>query len=209
MSTRFGRFATSTRGQQANKRVANKANNASKGKPPKRVTKSVKAKAQAKKPVVAKAKAKRPVAKRAAKKPVKKPAKRTSTKPTSTKGTKATKKSSSHLAKYKWKPGQSGNPAGRPKRKTMSELLYARLMQKADDVPGAAKLAKRIELGELKDLTIADLLIEITIELACKGNAPMMAEIWNRSDGKRRDADTIHEDGPTIIRTPFKVNRDE
>lgn len=28
------------------------------------------------------------------------------------------------LEKYKWKPGQSGNPKGRPRKKTLEELIY-------------------------------------------------------------------------------------
>lgn len=32
-----------------------------------------------------------------------------------------------------FKPGESGNPAGRPKRKTLTELIHAKL----DDTPGA------------------------------------------------------------------------
>ena len=38
-----------------------------------------------------------------------------------------------NIKPYQWKEGQSGNPAGRPKRKTLTELIHAKM----DDTPEA------------------------------------------------------------------------
>lgn len=46
-----------------------------------------------------------------------------------------------------WKPGQSGNPAGRPKSKTLSEAIRERLAEECEFQPGltwAAAIAERL-----------------------------------------------------------------
>jgi hypothetical protein len=49
--------------------------------------------------------------------------KKKSTKPTAVNHPANTRNPAAHLERYKWKPGVSPNPAGRPKKETPSETL--------------------------------------------------------------------------------------
>lgn len=61
-----------------------------------------------------------------------------------------------------WKPGQSGNKAGRPKEgETMTDILRAKLDK--------------------------DTFIQKVIELAEKGNTKCLEIIWDRLEGKVKD----------------------
>ncbi|MHA1572471.1 MAG: DUF5681 domain-containing protein [Alphaproteobacteria bacterium] len=68
------------------------------------------------------------------------------------------------IAPYRWKKGQSGNPKGRPKEKTLTERLRDRL--DADD-------------GKL-----ADAIVAVLIREAAKGKFPFAKEIIDRIDGR-------------------------
>tara|TARA_B100001123_G_scaffold199096_1_gene226374 strand:- start:430 stop:867 length:438 start_codon:yes stop_codon:yes gene_type:complete len=63
-----------------------------------------------------------------------------------------------------WKKGQSGNPKGRPKGRTLTDRLLKRLEQ---------------EGGE-----IADLLVDAWIREAKRGRFPQLKEILDRTEGK-------------------------
>ena len=68
----------------------------------------------------------------------------------------------------RWKPGQSGNPKGRPKSITFSE-------------------ACRKALAEAEgDETVAEVLAKAAIEFARKGSAQHLKEINDRVEGKAR-----------------------
>jgi len=66
----------------------------------------------------------------------------------------------------RWKPGQSGNPKGRPKGMTLTGLLRKAF----EDSPEKAQefIAK-------------------TIAFAMEGQAPYAKEVWERMDGKVRE----------------------
>ena len=68
-----------------------------------------------------------------------------------------------HLNPHKWKPGQSGNPGGRPKKQSMQSALEKVL----DASPEL--LAELIQTG---------------LEQAKKGDFRYWQEIFNRLDGK-------------------------
>ncbi len=71
-----------------------------------------------------------------------------------------------------WRPGQSGNPKGRPRGLTMGELL-----RRAMD--GGAVHGLTLPEGK----TLSDLLIEALIQGALMGDSRYMSIIWNRHDG--------------------------
>jgi len=75
-----------------------------------------------------------------------------------------------HLEKFKFQPGQSGNPGGRPKVKPFTE----RLRQRAEEVV-EAKRGNRTEL---------DVLVDVALDLAKKGNLEAIKFIVERTDGK-------------------------
>ena len=70
-----------------------------------------------------------------------------------------------------WKPGQSGNPKGRPKSITLSEALRAQLGQ--------------VMPGE-DEKTYAEKIALVLCEEATKGNVGAAKEIADRTEGKPR-----------------------
>lgn len=62
-----------------------------------------------------------------------------------------------------WKEGQSGNPAGRPKRKTLTELIHAKL----DDTPDGWNKLVALLLTEMFN----------------NKNKDLIKELWHYTDG--------------------------
>lgn len=75
---------------------------------------------------------------------------------------------------YRWKPGQSGNPGGRPKRKVLSDAYRAALEQ---EVP-----------GDKKGRTWAEFIADQMVMEAAKRKVPAAAELADRTEGKARQA---------------------
>lgn len=77
-----------------------------------------------------------------------------------------------HLDQYKWKPGQSGNPKGRPKKRLISDALRAKL---------------EVELGEGE--TLADLIASRIVDMIKSEDDPkaftqLFKEIVDRTEGR-------------------------
>lgn len=90
----------------------------------------------------------------------------------------------SHLKQYEWKPGQSGNPLGRPKdKKYISEALKDLL---AND-PDLLKQVVEAMLREVKS-----------------GNIPALKELLDRTEGKVADKIEGTENPVTIILRPAR-----
>lgn len=70
-----------------------------------------------------------------------------------------------------FKPGQSGNPSGRPKYKLLSEAYRAKL---AEELPDGR--------------TIAEAIVDAMTKLAMKGKYMHASEIADRVEGKPRQA---------------------
>lgn len=79
---------------------------------------------------------------------------------------------------YAWRPGQSGNPAGRPKAITISAALRHKLAEVDESDP------ERRTYVEL----IANYLVRVAAGLAGSGRSSVLAarEIANRTEGKPR-----------------------
>ncbi len=73
-----------------------------------------------------------------------------------------------------FKKGVSGNPKGRPRK----EDCLTSIMKE--------KLAE-VDPEDENNLTRAELIVVATIDLAKKGNAAALKEVWERSDGKVKD----------------------
>ena len=73
----------------------------------------------------------------------------------------------------RFKPGQSGNPGGRPKGRSLT-----------------ARLRELLEKGEINGKPIpggrqvADLVVEAMVKGAIKGNSKLIVEVLDRNDGK-------------------------
>lgn len=106
-----------------------------------------------------------------------------------------------------WKKGQSGNPKGRPKRKTITEAIYEKLQA---CYPG------------IEDCTAMELLAERVVEFALVGSAQHFKEIIDRIDGPLKkpegsESENLHEalarlmassnngDQPKIIEADAKI----
>jgi hypothetical protein len=72
--------------------------------------------------------------------------------------------------KGRFLPGHSGNPNGRPKRKTLTELLCIELDHQC---PGD-------KLGR----TWAEVIVAATLTQGVRGKTEALKEVWNRSDGR-------------------------
>lgn len=86
--------------------------------------------------------------------------------------------STEHLNKWKWKKGQSGNPAGKPKG-TISLTHHLRRLLEENVV-----IKKN---GKRKNITTAEQLIEVAVKAARKGKFNFFKEIYERIDGKVPD----------------------
>jgi hypothetical protein len=75
---------------------------------------------------------------------------------------------------YRWKKGESGNPSGRPKSKTLSEA-YKNMLEEL--VPNDAE-----------GRTWAELIAEGQIRDAVRGNVQAAKEIADRTEGRARQA---------------------
>jgi len=80
-----------------------------------------------------------------------------------------------------WKPGQSGNPKGRPPKDVSLTSLLKLEVQKINPDDKAKR-------------TWAELLVVATIRLAVKGNAAALKEVWERMDGRVREMPPIDEE---------------
>lgn len=87
-----------------------------------------------------------------------------------------------------FKPGQSGNPKGRPKGR-VSLTAIVREMLAAND-------------GEK-----AKAICAATVEKAEDGDDKHLREIWNRVDGKVPDRIAGHDGGPLIKEVSFELDR--
>src|SRR4051794_1998034 len=76
-----------------------------------------------------------------------------------------------NLIERRFRPGQSGNPAGRPKRRTLTERI-ADILERTARTPGG----KELPGGQC----VADLLAEAIVQQALKGKFPFFKEIWDR-----------------------------
>lgn len=86
-----------------------------------------------------------------------------------------------------FKPGQSGNPKGRPRKRPLSDLLAEKLVETAD---GA-------------DAPWDDRLVMALLTTAVGGDVAALKEVFNRLEGKVPDRVTHGEDA-----TPTRKIRD-
>lgn len=84
-------------------------------------------------------------------------------------------------------PGMSGNPKGRPKRKTLSETLMELIDQPCPN--------------DANGKTWREVIILATLSHGIRGNAPLLKEIWDRIDGKATQP-LEHQGGITVTQEP-------
>ncbi len=92
----------------------------------------------------------------------------------------------------RFKPGETGNPAGRPKRTKLTEALTAKM---AEIAPGAV------------EETVAERIAQALIDEALKGNVQAIREIGDRTEGKPRQA--LDAEPTQISEYRHRVTREE
>src|SRR3984885_11025030 len=75
---------------------------------------------------------------------------------------------------YRWKKGQSGNPSGRPKSKTLSDAYKSKLEELVPHDP--------------EGRTWGEIVAEAQIRDAVRGNVQAAREIADRTEGRARQA---------------------
>lgn len=100
------------------------------------------------------------------------------------------------LREHAWKPGQSGNPGGRPRgvKSLTHELMHALDKPVKVNQP-LAKLAENMGL-DIERVTVRELLIYSTLVHAMKGQASVLQHVWDRIDGKVAERIAGHDGGP-------------
>ena len=92
----------------------------------------------------------------------------------------------------RWKKGVSGNPHGRPKKQeTLTSLLN--------------KEIKKICSADRQKRTYEELMVLATLQLAMKGNAAALKEVWERLDGKVLQTGKMQLGGPEGKQITIKV----
>jgi hypothetical protein len=82
----------------------------------------------------------------------------------------------------RWKKGKSGNPRGRPKKQDcLTQLLREEI--------------KKICPADREKRTWKQLIVFATLQLAMKGNATALKEVWERIDGKVLQNEKLQLDG--------------
>ena len=75
---------------------------------------------------------------------------------------------------HRWKKGQSGNPSGRPRSKTLSDAYKNKLQEPVPNDP--------------EGRTWAELIAEAQVRDAVRGNVQAAREIADRTEGRARQA---------------------
>lgn len=86
-----------------------------------------------------------------------------------------------------YKPGQSGNPGGRPKGRSLTSIV--RELLDSNTLGG-----KPIPNGR----TIGEMLGDVIVKEALKGKHAFAKEVWDRMDGKVPDRVDLTSNGKTV-----------
>ncbi len=92
----------------------------------------------------------------------------------------------------RWKKGISGNPRGRPKRQ---DCLTSLLKEEIENICPADR----------ENRTWRELIVRATLQLAMKGNAAALKEVWDRLDGKVMQKEKVELGGADGRKIAIKV----
>jgi len=89
---------------------------------------------------------------------------------------------------FQWKPGQSGNPKGRPRKEPLTDILRAVLAEK---IPNAKDSQSQLAHALIKNWVL---------EAIRTKDTTMVVEIFNRIEGKVKDRLAVGGEGDEPIR---------
>lgn len=84
------------------------------------------------------------------------------------------KANAEYIAPFQWKPGQTGNPKGRPKNRTLTEIVRE-YMEKEGMTPDG------------RELILSEAMAETILKMALGGNTEVIKELWARLEGKSKE----------------------
>jgi hypothetical protein len=86
-----------------------------------------------------------------------------------------------------YKPGQSGNPGGRPKGRSLTAIV--RELLESNTIAG-----RPIPQGR----AVAEVLADVIVKEALKGKFTFAKEVWDRTEGKLPDRVDLTSNGKTV-----------
>jgi len=99
---------------------------------------------------------------------------------------------------YRWKPGESGNPGGRPKRRPITDLYEEQLHQRLPE-------AVRLKLGLKEGATYGHAVAFRQVQKAILGETQAAREITDRVEGKAVARIAGAEGGPVEINIADRI----
>ena len=100
-----------------------------------------------------------------------------------------------------WKPGQSGNPGGRPKRKVLTDAYTALLDQ---NIP--PDLARKLQISESS--TYAEVIAMALVREAVKGKVNAAAELADRAEGRVMERVQVNRMGDPLAELLAEFQRE-
>lgn len=86
----------------------------------------------------------------------------------------------------RFKPGQSGNPAGAKKGARSFTALIREALTKSE-IRGVTKDGQKVVKALPDGITLADLIADVILTRAVKGDFRFVKEVWDRMEGKVPD----------------------
>src|SRR5258706_16106157 len=105
---------------------------------------------------------------------------------------KSSDKQLANLRPVSWKPGQSGNPAGKPKGIPNAATRYQRQLNMVEHV-------KKPVSGEIEDFTVAEILDMQQMKKAREGESRAYKEVMDRLEGTPRQSVDMTSNGTPIV----------
>lgn len=92
----------------------------------------------------------------------------------------------------------TGNAAGRPKHKTLTEELVKMLDKPATSLNFMAKVARALGVDP-GELTVREVLVLSSLAHGTKGQPAILNALWDRVDGKVAERIAGHDGGPLVV----------
>jgi len=107
-----------------------------------------------------------------------------------------------HLREHCFKPGESGNPSGRPKGAGWSITLRKLGKRRVPQTPWAQKAIKSVGLDP-EEATVEEVLLALGYYHAARGNVGFFRELFDRMEGPvpKKQEITGRDGGPVEVRS--------
>lgn len=112
------------------------------------------------------------------------------------------------LEAFKFKPGESGNPGGRPKKLAVTEYIKEQLERPIPEAMRAKLPALFVELYG-SQATFGEMLAFKMVQMSAKGDMFAMKELLERVEGKvTQKSELTGKDGESLAFTLLRVDKE-